>query len=163
MPALVRAGPALRRWTVAINDTLLDILRGLPSYPDTLRELEPGERRWVFPNATGTGHLNSKNWYHRVWKPALVKARITNLHLHDLRHTTATRLLASPDVKLPEIAAALGHSDSRMTERYAHLQPGRLLEVMQKLSTPRVLNLTLASEPAEPAEQASPRLLENAG
>jgi len=149
---------------VAINDTLLDVLRSLPSYPGTLRELASSERRWVFPNATGTGHLDAKNWYHRVWKPALETAGINDLHLHDLRHTTATRLLASPDVKLPEIAAALGHADTRMTERYAHLQPGRLLDVMQKLSAPRVVTTNLApkSEPSEAADDPSVEALENA-
>jgi integrase len=141
---------ALRRWTVAINDTLLAVLRSLPSYPDVLCELEPGQRRWVFSNAARTSQLDAKNWYHRVWRPALETAGISNLHLHDLRHTTATRLLASPDVKLPEIAAALGHADTRMTERYAHLQPGRMLDVMQTLAAPRVLTTNLAPPSATP-------------
>ena len=116
-----------------MNDELLAILRSLPSYPTTLREVGDGARRWLFPNATGTGHLDPKNWYHRVWLPALDEAGICNLHFHDLRHTTATRLLASPEVKLSEIAAALGHADTRMTEKhYSHLAPSFVVEAIRK-------------------------------
>ena len=63
--------PLRERW-VPINDELYALLRSLPSFPGTLREAPEGERRWVFPNETGTGHIDPKNWYHRVWQPALV-------------------------------------------------------------------------------------------
>jgi len=67
-------------------------------------------------------------------------------------------------VKLPEIAAVLGHADTRMTERYAHLQPGRLLDVMQKLTTPRVLTTKLAldSTAAEPPDESHEEIATNA-
>ena len=48
---------------------------------------------------------------------------IPGVSFHILRHTYGA-LLAMQGVPLQVIAVALGHSDSRMTERhYAHLQP----------------------------------------
>jgi integrase len=56
-------------------------------------------------------------------KKALKKARetagIKNLHFHDLRHTTATRLAENGN-DIVTIAEILGHKDLRMTKRYTH-------------------------------------------
>jgi len=50
---------------------------------------------------------------------------------HILRHTYATHLLQA-GASLPVIAANLGHSDTRMTERhYAHLVPSHVAEVIR--------------------------------
>jgi integrase len=50
---------------------------------------------------------------------------------HDLRHTYASHL-AMRGVPLQVIAAALGHSDTRMTERhYAHLQPSYISDTIR--------------------------------
>lgn len=51
---------------------------------------------------------------------------------HILRHTYGS-LLARKGVSLQVIAAAMGHADTRMTERhYAHLQPGFVAEQIRK-------------------------------
>jgi integrase len=156
--------PLRERW-VPINDELMGILRSLPSFPGTLREAPDAEHRWIFPNATGTGHVDPKNWYHRVWRPALEAARITNFRFHDLRHTTATRL-GKAGVRTRDIATALGHADERMAQRYEHAAAvdGHMLAVMQKLTTSRVLttNLALDSEPVEATDEPSAEVLENA-
>jgi integrase len=50
---------------------------------------------------------------------------------HILRHTYATHLLQT-GAPLPVIAANLGHSDTRMTERhYAHLVPSHVAQVIR--------------------------------
>ena len=79
----------------------------------------------------------SKNWYHRVWKPALEAAGIKNFRFHDLRHTAGTRLGAN-GVRTRDIATALGHADERMAARYEHAASvgGHLRAVMQKLVKP---------------------------
>ena len=46
-----------------------------------------------------------------------------DLQFQDLRHDFATLLIASK-VDLYRVQHLLGHSDSRMTQRYAHLLPG---------------------------------------
>ena len=52
---------------------------------------------------------------------ARVKAGMPDLHFHDLRHSCASILLAS-GADLYTISRILGHSSTKMTERYAHLQ-----------------------------------------
>ncbi len=111
------------RW-VPINDELHRALVALPSR---------GRSEFLFPNASNTASLDPKNWYHRVWKPALREAKIENLRFHDLRHTTASRL-RHRGVPIEDIAEVLGHADTRVTQRYAHIAPGRLRDVMQLLA-----------------------------
>ncbi len=55
---------------------------------------------------------------------AVRDAGLPVIRLHDLRHTHASHMLATTDVRT--VAARLGHSDRRMTLRvYAHVMPGR--------------------------------------
>lgn len=54
---------------------------------------------------------------------ARIKAGLPDLHFHDLRHSCASILLAS-GADLYTISRILGHSSTRMTERYTHLQTG---------------------------------------
>jgi integrase len=56
----------------------------------------------------------------KAWTAAKKKAKLENLRLHDLRHTYASKLIKKR-VPLYEISKLLGHSDVRMTQRYAHL------------------------------------------
>ena len=113
------------KW-LPINSALLKLLRELPS---RLRS------EWVFPNAYGTGPIDAKNWYRRVFLPARKAAGIENFHFHDLRHTTGSRL-RHRGVPLEDVAEALGHADTRVTQRYAHMAPGRMDDVMEILARP---------------------------
>jgi integrase len=63
---------------------------------------------------------------------ACAKAKIAPaISFHILRHTYAS-LLAMNAVPLPVIARALGHADTRMTERhYAHLQPSYVADTIR--------------------------------
>jgi integrase len=54
-----------------------------------------------------------------AWQWAKEKAGIEDLHLHDLRHTFATRL-SQAGKELYAISQLLGHSSIAMTTRYAH-------------------------------------------
>ncbi len=57
------------------------------------------------------------------WERACDNAGIEDLGMHDCRHTFASRL-ASKNLSLGLIGELLGHSDPRMTKRYAHYQQG---------------------------------------
>jgi len=59
----------------------------------------------------------------RSFKPILVQAGITRpVRFHDLRHSSAT-LLLTMGVPLTVVASVLGHSTTRVTERYAAVVP----------------------------------------
>jgi integrase len=70
----------------------------------------------------------------RPIRTACVAAKITPaVSFHELRHTYASRL-AMRGVPMGVIAAQLGHSDTRMTERhYAHLSPSYVAETVRQL------------------------------
>lgn len=48
---------------------------------------------------------------------------------HSLRHTLATMLLEAGVADLKELAKLLGHASTQTTERYTHLNNGRLAAV----------------------------------
>jgi integrase len=75
--------------------------------------------------------------YHlgRVWNRVLrvVGLEDSDLVIHSLRHTFATRLVNS-GVPLYEVQVLLGHSDSKTTERYAKLELDTLSSAVRKLN-----------------------------
>jgi integrase len=78
------------------------------------------------------GVLWGKSHQHRPLREACRRAGINPpASFHILRHTYATHLLRA-GAPLPVIAANLGHSDTRMTERhYAHLVPSHVAQVIR--------------------------------
>lgn len=75
------------------------------------------DKPWVFPGTTGDGHYQHTA---KVWADIRKKAGLSDVRLHDLRHTFASRSLAE-GASLEVVAALLGHRERRTTERYAHL------------------------------------------
>ncbi|MEI8390837.1 MAG: site-specific integrase, partial [bacterium] len=59
-------------------------------------------------------------------------ARIKNLRFHDLRHTAATRMVAS-GIDLVIVQDILGHADLKTTQRYAHPVPERKQKAIEAL------------------------------
>jgi integrase len=110
---------------IPINEELLQVLRALPSRLTS---------RWVFPNAAGTGPFDGDVFDRLVFRPALKAAGITGLRWKDLRHTFATRLRMQRGADLKSIAELLGHTSTRMTERYAHATTTHLHDLVQGLS-----------------------------
>jgi integrase len=114
----------LKPYYVPMSDDLVAVLRALPSRLKS---------RWVFPNTIGTGPEDGKHFVGRVFTPALRKAKIADFRWKDLRHTFASRLrMAGVDIQ--DIRDLLGHTSTRMTERYAHLAPGKLHDAIQRLN-----------------------------
>ncbi|RYE71990.1 MAG: site-specific integrase, partial [Oxalobacteraceae bacterium] len=63
----------------------------------------------------------------RAWYRLRLKAGIGGLRIHDLRHSFAS-FLVNGGRSLYEVQQILGHSDPKVTMRYAHLSNGMLRE-----------------------------------
>lgn len=83
--------------------------------------------------------------WNRKWRKALADAGITDFRFHDLRHTSATRIIRATG-NLKAAGKLLGHTDIRTTSRYAHVGMDDLRALMsgtesrnitgQRLTTP---------------------------
>jgi integrase len=111
---------------VHLSDTALDILQAAPS-----RLKSP----YVFASATGETPLDARNFYHRVFQPALRVARIENFRWHDLRHTFASRLvMRGADIR--SVQELMGHKTLTMTLRYSHLSSAHRIAAVRLLDAP---------------------------
>lgn len=82
----------------------------------------------VFPGDSGKALTNTK----RSWAAVLTDAGINGFRWHDLRHHFASKL-AMAGVDLNTIRELLGHSDYKMTLRYAHLAPSHKRKAVELL------------------------------
>ena len=95
--------------------------RNVPLNTAARRILERQPERgspFVFPSPRDAARprgLNLSLWY-RIRK----QAGIEDVRLHDLRHTVASHAVMN-GVPVPVVSRLLGHSNVRMTLRYAHL------------------------------------------
>jgi integrase len=98
---------------VPLNDAALEVLAKV----DTQDEFE-----YVFVNLrSGKPYACVKKTWHRL----RAAAGLPKLRLHDLRHQYAS-MLVNAGRSLYEVQQILGHSDPKVTTRYAHLAPSTL-------------------------------------
>ena len=85
---------------------------------------------YVFVNhATETRYSDLK----RSFNALCLKANVENFRFHDLRHTSATRMVGA-GVPITMVKDILGHSDIHTTMRYAHAITEQSLEAIETLS-----------------------------
>ena len=96
---------------IPLTETAMSILAGLPH------------------NLDGRVIPISATCLRMAWDRALLRAGITDLRFHDLRHEAVTRFFEK-GLSVPEVALISGHRDYRMLARYTHLRPE---DVRQKL------------------------------
>ena len=106
---------------VPLNGTALEVLKQL----DT-----PGKFDHLFVNRkTGKPYVNIT----KVWQRLRMTAGLKHLRLHDLRHQYAS-FLVNNGRTLYEVQQILGHSDPKVTMRYAHLSTKALQEAANSAS-----------------------------
>lgn len=115
-----------KRWrSIVLNDSALWVIEQLPSR---------GKSAYLFPSPIYTKrnedlpYTNITRAWHRLRKLAGV-----NIRAHDLRHGYAS-ILVSAGRSLYEVQQILGHSDPKITMRYAHLSSKTLQEAANAAS-----------------------------
>jgi len=80
------------------------------------------DSEFVFPSTTGA-HLDYNNYLKRYWRPAVKRADLEPLTIHELRHTAAAIMIdlgANPIT----VQRRLGHKDVTTTlQQYGHIFP----------------------------------------
>jgi integrase len=95
------------------------ILEGLPSRSTS---------EWTFPGDGASGHLVEAG---KAWQRIRIRAGVSDVRIHDLRHTLASWLVAQ-GYNLPLIGRALNHSNQATTARYAHLAMDPVREALER-------------------------------
>jgi len=95
-----------------------------------------GKQDLVFPDKKGQVQEKISHSFYRVVKDLKLNAGITDprdkVVYHTLRHSYASRLVQS-GVDLYPVQRLLGHSVSKMTERYSHLSSDTLRDAVKQM------------------------------
>jgi len=105
----------------------------------------------VFTSAAHTP-LDAPN-LRRSFRLALKHGQVSDFRFHDLRHTSATRMVQA-GVDLYKVQRILGHKSPMMTQRYAHHYPESLRDGVAIFDAGRPFSTNLAQAGIRP-EQVS--------
>ncbi len=102
---------------VPLSKAALEVLNQLPRWDGC---------PYVVPNVeTMKPHVQ----LHRAWNNARIAAGLSDVRMHDLRHSMASNMINSGR-SIYEVSSILGHSQLKTTQRYAHLSQETLLEAV---------------------------------
>lgn len=107
--------------SVPLNDSAIDVLNQMGN---------EGKLEFVFMNSHTGKPMTSIN---RTWNRLRIKAGLPHLRIHDLRHMYAS-FLVNDGRTLYEVQQILGHSDPKVTMRYAHLSTKALQDAANSAS-----------------------------
>ncbi|MEK6578988.1 MAG: tyrosine-type recombinase/integrase [Bdellovibrionota bacterium] len=117
---------------IPLNQTALNTFR-------KWKEVSP-ESELIFPGRTGDVFNNVK----KAWAKLLIDAQVSNFRWHDMRHHFASQLIMR-GVDLNTVRELLGHSDIKMTLRYAHLSPRVMAEAVARLDESKAVEFNYAN------------------
>ena len=136
--------------TVPLNDASIDIV--LKQFEDT-----KGHDYLFINHQTGNPYTTIM----KVWTRLRNKAGLPHLRIHDLRHSFASFLVNSGRT-LYEVQQILGHSQSIVTERYAHLSTRTLQDASNSASVIIQGAMQARIQAVAPSALVPPSLLEAA-
>lgn len=105
---------------ILLNKAALDLLKTISRISDN---------PFVFPTATGRPCAS----LHFPWRRIRKRAGLTDVRIHDLRHSFAS-VLINKGVSLYEVQRLLGHANAKTTQRYSHLTHSTLDAAVQVMS-----------------------------
>ena len=147
---------AQKVWRIPAINSKSKRMRPVPlneSAMDILEQIRNDSPQWVFFNPDTGTHFKT---LHNAWDSirTLLGPEMRMIRIHDLRHCHASLLISSGRT-LYEVQKLLGHSDPKVTMRYAHMDTQTLLNASETASariraaTPKLLPAALpASLPA---------------
>ena len=116
-----------RVWRIPATNSKSGKVRAVPlndSAIDVLNEVGTKDKsEWVFPSKRNHGQPFVS--LQRVWSRLRKESGLIFLRIHDLRHQHASMLINNGRT-LYEVQQILGHSTSKVTERYSHLSTATL-------------------------------------
>jgi integrase len=121
---------SLSRGTLHIPVTKNDYPRTIPLTPravvliERLKELNHEDER-IIPISLDSMKM--------AWKRVLKRAKLNDLHFHDLRHEAISRFFEH-GLSIPEVAMISGHRDPRMLFRYTHPKPELVDEKLARVT-----------------------------
>ena len=110
-----------------MSGTLRYVLRKI------VKEAEEGGSSYLFRDCHGEPYRSCRT----AVEYAVKQAGIKDFRLHDLRHTSASRLVMV-DVDIRTVQELMGHKTIAMTLRYSHLPPDhkqRAIEALERRSS----------------------------
>ncbi len=104
---------------IALNGPALALLRAIPR----------SDNPYIFPSPVN-GKPSASLFF--PWDRIRKRAGLTDVRLHDLRHSYAS-FLVNQGISLYVVQGLLGHAHSRTTQRYAHLAHETLLDAAERV------------------------------
>jgi integrase len=125
-PVRTKAGGKTGERNIVLPKAASRILSGI--------DRKPGQMR-VFPASRGEGSTTNiqDTWEVVRTRSGIQVDGLASVRIHDLRHTFASLAVAVGST-LYVVKEALGHADSRTTERYAHLTNDPLRSMSEKVA-----------------------------
>jgi integrase len=128
----------LSKQTIFLSDTKNNDVRTVPLTDKafaTIKEvldfpIRPDDTDLLFYGNPGRDGKRRPYQSGRVWDEALVRAGITNLRFHDLRHEATSRFVEA-GLSDQQVSAITGHKSMQMLKRYTHLRNEDLVSLIK--------------------------------
>jgi len=147
---------------IFVKKTKSGFMRKIPMndlVTETLKNIKR-ESEFVFCSPRTGGRLTAVG---DSFKAACRKAGVPDLRFHDLRHTAATYMVTG-GVDLATVSQILGHSDIKMTMKYAHPTPENkrnAVNVLASIFRPEEKKEVVTIQSQEPKNKEASPLLSN--